>query len=200
MTKQIFVAHRLVDNCKLWSEKVYAYRSRDKVKDTYSKGARSKRQGVQDLYNGKVSECAVCIYLSGCTKRDIDWSIGAPDVGYDLAILNQRIEVKTTDNIYAKRLMWPVTRKDSLISAPIDVFVWSRVLSSKLETLGQTVDLIGCVTKERFINHHWSAKGLRGIIDDTQFMHEKQLDDIASLRHHVGIYHKTSQHVRKENP
>lgn len=134
-----------------------------------------------------MAECGVSLFLGQDPHKSVNWDTSGRDNGYDLAIKNQHIEVKSSNSPYASRLMWPVTRVNELRTTPFHLFVFTRVLSSKSEPLGQPVDLAGWITKEKFMAHHWVANGLRGIIDGTPFMHEKQLDPIETLMKHIQV-------------
>lgn len=180
-----FVAHELVKKCVEKATKLQKkYTNRGDHK--FSKPTDVNRK-MQMLASGFIAECAMCIYLGMNPLNDLNWSTGRPDGGIDMIAPNgMSIDVKATDNAYSSRLMWPVYKRDKMHEMA-DFLVLAKVLPTKSSEMGQIVQLCGYVEADKFRRMHWNAQGLRGIRDNTPYMHEKDLDDIATLKQHITI-------------
>ena len=179
----VFVAHKLVDKCEK--------KARCIIKD---RGGRRNSKFTK-LYDatkylemhtaGLIAECAMCIYLGLDPYTELDWQTKRADGGHDLSCNGHTIDVKASNHPNATRLMWPVKNADALDDVA-DVLVFARVLATRREKIGQTVDLVGFVPGNTFRSAHWKANGLRGIVDGTPYMNEKDLYTIDQIRQHLG--------------
>lgn len=183
----VFVGHMLVDKCFDRAKKSDKHHSRR----LWTKGSISPEKRIEMRARGYIAECAVCLHLGGDPVTDLHWNPKKWDGGLDYRASGLSIDVKATDHPNAKRLMWPVKNIDKLQTAA-NLFIFARVLPSGRQQLGQIVDLVGWVTKERFINEHTKALCMPGIVDGTPYLNENHLDAMESLRLHLNNQNATT--------
>ncbi len=188
----VFVGHLMVDKCFDRAKKSDKHHSRK----LWTKGSISPEKRIEMRARGYIAEVALCLFLGGDPVTDLHWNPKKWDGGLDYRYNGRTIDVKATDHPNAKRLMWPVKNIDKLPSAA-DIFVFARVLPSGRSALGHNVDLVGFVTKERFIKEHTKAICMPGLVDGTPFMNENFLDNIDGLRLHLS--HQSATPTRRES-
>lgn len=179
---EVFVGHKLVDRCFKFGTKQYKSSSRHNRNFTKTRTSLTKRVAMARA--ARVAECAVCLFMDQDPAKELDWQTKRSDAGFDMKSMGLTIDVKATDHPGASRLMWPIKAVSKLPTAA-DVFVFAKVLEKENTEMGQVVHLCGWVSRERFIKEHRKSYGLRGIIDGTPYMDEKNLDRLDTLKQHV---------------
>ena len=154
-------------------------------RDKYSKGAQSKAANLEIMTAGFIAEAAMCIYLGLNPHDELTWRSDRPDGGYDIRMGITTIDVKATTNVFASRLMWPVTKVDKLPTAA-DIFVLALVARAPAEDGTRIVRLLGWTTRDEFIAQHFKAVKMSGIVDGTPYMNEKSLYSMEELVQHLG--------------
>lgn len=188
--KEVFVAHLAVDRCEKFAKTVSSLRKKGPRKYGLKTGVDKRLYDARDYslqYAGRVSEYALCLALELDPLKALDWNTRKSDAGYDIRLEDGRtIDVKASDHPGAYRLIWPVTKRQELFRAA-DIFVLSRVLPSRRDSMGQIVEFLGCVSKARFINEATTAKNIRGLVDGTLFMERNSLDAITTIRQNHSV-------------
>lgn len=180
--ENVFVGHVLIDKCKEKGHRKFKEYG-GKANRGFTKPVDAERFRHMNTI-GFIGECALCIYLGLDPNEELDWSAGR-DAGFDLKAGGYTFDVKSSDHPGATRLMWPVKQKHKLPQAA-DILVMARVPYTKKEQLGQTVELVGWTTRDRFINLHWTARDIPRIADGTPFFNQKDLDSMEMLKQHLG--------------
>lgn len=179
----ITVGHLAVSKCEDFANRVCASYAAGMKEASRSLSVPGKARIDQDKkvqYVGRVAEYAACLYLGIDPLRSLNWSSQC-DHGYDFNYMGKSFDVKASSHPAATRLIWPVSKKHFLHKAA-QVFIFARVPSLGRTELGQVVELVGCVTKQRFVSEAITANGIKGLVDGTLFMSENSLDDVATLR------------------
>lgn len=182
----VLVAHKITDKCEKKANAIVKAYKRRPPREQYSKGRLSYGRMAEINRFGFIAECAVCSYIGMDPNTAISWATKTPDAGHDIKTFNgATIDVKSSDHPAARRLMWPIKKLHKLPHAA-DIFVLARVSARMNQPLGQVVELVGWITKDKFMRLHWKANGLRGIVDGTPYLNEKELDDMGLLRQHLN--------------
>lgn len=187
----VFVGHKLVEKAEKTAKKTDRH-FKGRTNLAYSKGNRGTDKRRHLYTFSKVSECGVCIFLGMNPLNDLNWKTGEPDGGVDITAPNgMTIDVKSSDHPNASRLMYPVKNKHRLDDAA-DIFVFTRVLERSKSDLGQNVELVGWTTRDYFQRMCWVANGIKGVVDGTQYLNEKDLYNMEDLVHHLSDVKETS--------
>lgn len=184
MTVEVFVGHSIVDKCYKFADSVcksYAAGRKEVSRNMQVPSKPRIDQDVEIQYTGRIAEYAACLYLGQDPERSLNWGVQC-DNGYDFIFYGVSIDVKATNNPRATRLIWPIS-KNHLLKSASDVFIFARVLKEKRGRLGQAVELVGFVTKHRFISECQKAASIPGIVDGTLFIDEKDLDELSTILH-----------------
>lgn len=181
---QIMVGPVLLERCRKKAESAANNNMTKNYIEKYSKSSPDIGRNIEIMRIAFVAEGAVCIFIGLDPEKALTWKTDTPDIGYDLTVRGKTIDIKTSDHPGARRLMWPIKKIDKLPHAA-DIFIFSRVLPAARSNLGQSVDLVGWVTKERFIKEKTVAHGMYGLVDGTPFLSENSLDDMRALREYL---------------
>ncbi len=173
----VFVGHVAVNKCELFGHIICAgYNNGRKSTNLEIKSKPLIHSDPQMQYVGRVAEYAAALYFGLDPNAALDWKPNS-DSGYDFKDQYGRtFDVKATRNIYAKRLIWPVSKIHKLQNAA-QVFIFAKVYEHKRNDLGQVVDLVGWITKEEFIARAKKAVGRPGIIDGSLYVDENDLNE-----------------------
>lgn len=187
----VFVGHKLVDKCEK--------KARDMVGGRWGVGNRhhTKKYSKESLISmqaaGFIAECAMCIFLKLDPFEKLNWKITQADPGYDIKLdTGTTIDVKSSTHPGARRLIWPVRNVHKLPHAA-DILVLAIVPGGRRQPLGQTVTFKGYIERDRFIGMHWKAQGVRGIVDGSPYMDEKQLYNMDGLLQHAKDIKTTAE-------
>lgn len=193
----IFVGHALLDKSMEFARGVVASYLAGKKESSRNLGIKQKvpiYSDVQTQYVGRVGEVATCLYLELDPIKTLDWNANRLDPGYDITLKNHHtIDVKSTAHPNATRLIWPLTKMRKLPFAA-DIFVFAKVLKKDGDKMGQIVQLVGCVAKQRFIDQKIVARAMPGLVDGTPYMPETSLDAMEKLLQ----FHRDQNHNQKE--
>lgn len=182
MMEEVFIGHHVVEKCMYFADLVcmsYKAGQKEVSRNLAVNGKPRIDQNRQIQAIGRMAEYAACLYLKIDPDRSLNWSAKCDD-GSDFLFNGKSFDVKASNHPAASRLIWPVTKNHFLKSAA-DVFIFARVPTSRASKIGQVVELVGCVTKDRFIKEAITAKSIRGIVDGTLFMDKNTLDDMTTI-------------------
>jgi len=146
----------------------------------YARGSKERsrsyaRPGVTALpwqLMGRLGECALCQWLAIDAFNALDWSDRC-DAGYDLVLRELFVDVKTTGR--AEMLIWPVTKNELLEKASSHVLVGARMVDAFC------VELMGCVSRRRFIREHRVAGASSSLDPGTKYMRAIELSSMSRL-------------------
>ena len=173
---KILVSEKHLDEAWKYAKKV---QRNHKGKNLYSKGAQTKSRRAHTDYIGRIGEIAVSLYFDLSPRATLHWD-ALPDAGYDLVVFGKTIDVKSTDNRWATRLMWPVTKKEKM--ATIADYLVQAYVGGQGEKGGRYVYLVGFTTGQNFVDTHVTAMGIDRVVDGTPYMHERDLQPMMHMR------------------
>lgn len=163
---------------KMWAK------SGNMVNPAYSKGRVTQKQSAEINAFGIVAEVAFHIYLGIDPEPIFQRDATQSDGGFDVMVNGHTIDIKASDNRFASRLMWPVKLIHKLPAAA-EILVMAVVAPQALDG-SRAVSLRGWTTRDEFINQHWKAKGINGVVDGTPYMNEKSLYSMEQIMQHLG--------------
>jgi hypothetical protein len=176
----IFIGHMMVERCEKWGYRMVDIYNSDKRKRGRSLQV-SNTRNLPTQAMSKMAEVAVCLYMDMDPITSINWGF-LPDNGLDLRLTNGlTVDAKSSNNSYARRLIWPRSSAAKVHQAA-DVLVWSRVLPAHRTKLGQIVNLVGWIKRDRFIKQMIKAHNENNISDGTLYVWETALDNMDRLR------------------
>lgn len=167
----------------------YATGKKDKSKALSVPGKPTIHDNPEAQANGRLAELAF-VRAAGFPDDYLNWSDKC-DRSYDIKLHNLTIDIKSSTNPRAKRLMWPVS-KNHFIQDSADILVFVK-LQTKDSTA--TAELAGWIGHHTFLAKAKTSDGTYNILEGTKYMDADELSDIRDLFHITAI-----AAVAQENP
>lgn len=167
----IILSETIQSACYAFGHKVclsYAFGKKETSRNMYVEGKPKIDQNRDIQTAGRMAEVAVCQLLD-LPINNLNWDDKC-DRGYDLITpYGATIDVKCSTHPRARKLIWPVS-KNHFLDKAAKILVFCRVHLST-----GTVEIVGWVPRDKFIQEAETAVGVKGLVDGTRFMDQDKL-------------------------